>query len=98
MIKNYTPHPVNLGGKEYVSVGLARVSQTDTVIGEHDGVEMRKAEYGEVTGLPEKEEGTLFIVSALVKAACPERNDLVSPGGLIRDNAGRVIGASYLIR
>lgn len=99
MIKNYTPHSVKIGEREFPSEGLARVAQTDVPTGEVvDGVEIRRPQFGRVEGLPEQEADTLYIVSALVKAACPERNDLVSPGGFTRDDAGRITGASYLLR
>jgi hypothetical protein len=43
--------------------------------------------------LPSPSFGVLYIVSALVRTACPERKDFVSPGRLIRDENGRPIGA-----
>jgi len=49
-----------------------------------------------VHGLPEPESDTILVVSAMVRSACPERLDLVSPGSgresLIRDASGAVIG------
>jgi hypothetical protein len=45
-----------------------------------------------VTGLPDAAIGVRVIVSALVKSAAP-RFDLVSPGELVRDGNGVVIGA-----
>lgn len=99
MIKNLTPHNIIVGEREFPSVGLARVSQTDVPTGEVvDGIEIRRPVFGQVEGLPELQADTIYIVSALVKAACPERGDLFSPGGFVRDEAGRIIGASYLLR
>lgn len=45
-----------------------------------------------VTGLPDEQASTRFIVSAMVRVACPDRSDLVSPADLVRDEAGNVIG------
>lgn len=45
-----------------------------------------------VSGLPNEQANTRFIVSATLRAACPDRFDLVSPADLVRDEAGNVIG------
>jgi hypothetical protein len=52
---------------------------------------------GEAYGLPDEEEDTLFLVSGLVRMACPNRPDLVSPGEPVRDDKGRVIGCRGLV-
>ena len=48
--------------------------------------------YGEVTGLPPFQDGTIFVVSGLVRAAVPHRHDVWQPGELLRNEAGQVIG------
>ena len=53
-------------------------------------------EFGDVVNLPEPEEGKFFIVSALVRAACPGRYDLGSPARLVRDEQGRIVGCGAL--
>jgi hypothetical protein len=45
-----------------------------------------------VVGLPEPSPDTLLIVSGMVKSAATGRTDLVSPGDLVRDAAGVVLG------
>ena len=55
------------------------------------------ASFGDVVGLPDSEEGTFFIVSAMVKAAKPTMTDLVSPGPLIRDDSGKVVGCDGFV-
>lgn len=45
-----------------------------------------------ISGLPDEQTNTRFIVSATLRAACPDRPDLVSPADLVRDEAGNVIG------
>ena len=37
-------------------------------------------------------DGVILIVSTLVKNASPDRKDLVSPGELIRNEAGQPVG------
>lgn len=99
---NLTPHPVRLCGLDIQPSGqVARVSTTEVVVDNIDvdgtNVPILSVEFGEVVGLPEPEDGTIFIVSALVAQAA-RRSDVMSPGRLVRDPEGRVIGADGLIR
>lgn len=54
--------------------------------------------YGEVDGLPAPRAGVTYIVSRVVAEAAREREDLLVPGGLVRDGSGRVLGCLYLTR
>jgi hypothetical protein len=75
---------------------LARVSEKkwDNGVILVGGVEIPRigVGYGEVEGLPERKEGTLYIVSALVKQRVPEREDVVVPSNPVRDSKGKIIG------
>lgn len=95
---NLTPHAITLPGGEIPPSGqVARVAVEYTETGEEVlGAAIVRAEYGQVTDLPAPQPGTIYIVSALVRAACPDRRDLASPARLVRDDAGRIIGASAL--
>ena len=108
---NKTPHPVTLVLKDGAKITLApvlptpRVSSSSVVtatytITDGNGIEheiVREAPvFGEVVDLPEPEEGTLYIVSMLVAARAAGRNDLVSPGRQLRNEAGQVIGCAGL--
>ena len=99
MFINLTPHSIVVAGRTFQPSGtVARVSQVNTVVGTtHDGIELVQASYGAVMDLPEPVAGTLFIVSAMVRAALPERKDLVSPGDAIRDADGKIIGVKNLV-
>ena len=46
----------------------------------------------DITDLPDEQANVRFIVSAMLRAACPDRPDLVSPADLVRDESGSVIG------
>jgi len=106
MIKNLTPHTVNLLDSEgnlimaIPSHGVARVSVkrelVDTIPFEHNGntvdVPVNRSVFGEVEGLPQPEPNTLLIVSMVVAKALPERQDLICPDQTVRDNEGRIIG------
>lgn len=103
-IVNCTPHELKLVRPDGSPVTLpkpsgpvARVASTSTVVGEVDGVPLFRASFGAVENLPAEEAGVVLVVSALVRAACPTRSDLASPGELVRDAGGNVIGARGLV-
>ena len=52
--------------------------------------------YGAVVGLPEEQDGVLYIVSGLVRAALPDRKDLASPAKLVRNDKGEIVGCEAL--
>lgn len=86
-IINLTPHTItiiddngNVVGS-YESAGLARVDSLPL---------------GDVVGLPEPEDGTVYVVSVLVAERLPHRADLRVPGGQVRDGDGRIIGCRSL--
>jgi len=89
-IVNTTPHKVvnSLTGVTYPAPAegtpIPRVSSTNVEVLEG----FFQATFGEVENLPPQTAGTLYIVSALVRSALPERGDLISPGEQIRDEKG----------
>lgn len=100
---NLTPHTIHLiVNSKVVSVPpsgvVARVQMTTTVVSRiDDGIPLVRSSPGNVIDLPEPCEGTLFLVSALVRVACPNRSDIASPGDLVRDAEGLVVGCKTLI-
>lgn len=95
MIVNLTPHTINevtTGASIPPSGRVVRVKATTTKVGSHCGYPIFKSTFSEVEGLPEEEEGTMFIVSTLVMNACPARADLLSPGNLVRNEHGQPVG------
>ena len=108
---NLTPHPINLlveaengeeGMLEIPSQGVARVSEIITPISRlpFEGVTalVVSKQYGQVEGLPDTDPNheIIYIVSLLVRASLSHRNDLVSPGELIRNDKGVIVGAKNL--
>lgn len=100
---NLTPHILNIfraDGSEVklVPEGLARVSSTREHVRTVDGIAIYRTSFGEVEGLPEPQEGVFFITSLVVKQAARKlgRWDVLSPGDLIRDEAGQPIGCDGL--
>lgn len=108
---NKTPHPVTLVLEDGAKITLApvlpipRVSSSSvqtaayTIVDDNgnEHIVVREApEFGEVIDLPEPKEGTIYVVSMLVAARAQNRNDLVSPGRQLRNEAGQVIGCAGL--
>ncbi|RLF66767.1 MAG: hypothetical protein DRN30_01515 [Thermoplasmata archaeon] len=108
-IKNLTPHEVTLVGEDgkviatFPSEGLLRLSQKTERVGTisvGDGVEIPITEttFGGIEALPPREEGTIYIVSALTCQAAPDRDDFYIPNQTVRDENGRIIGCRSLSR
>lgn len=106
-IINLTPHSVNVIGDDNsvvitieASGNVARCSQTidivDTINVNNIAIPVSSSSYGEVVDLPAPQDDTYYIVSRLVMSACPNRQDLLVPNDLVRDEAGRVIGCRSL--
>lgn len=108
MLKNLTPHKVCIYKLNGVTPDLdlvieageeaARVScEYMKVDKKVDGIDLYRPVFGEVTGLPEYSEVVYLLVSAMVREALPLRSDLVSPGQLLRNDEGQVIGCLGLV-
>lgn len=96
---NLCPHQLDILSngitvRQLPSEGLARVSCETIHVGEMETqvgiIALTENKYGEVVGLPEPQEGTMFIVSGMVRDAVPERTDLLRVGPLARDENGVV--------
>lgn len=102
---NLTPHGINIftaDGEHLLDVPasgmVARCSQSNVVVGEVNGIPVTRQSFGDVVDLPEARDGIIYIVSRLVAAACPDREDLLIPGPLVRDAEGRPCGCQGLSR
>ena len=102
-VVNLTPHEVTvLVGENKISFasrGIARVTQKNTPSGELEGgIPLYRAEFGAVEGLPQPNDDTMYIVSSIVRAACPDRQDLLVPTDFIRSPEGQIIGCRGFLR
>lgn len=106
-VVNLTPHDVVVLGSDdkviasYGASGsIARCFEVREYIADFGGIPIHKKSYGEVLlddePFPAPTDGVLFIVSGMVKAAMPDRKDLLCPDQLVRDEGGRVIGCRAL--
>lgn len=104
-IINLTPHAVNImpEGPEgpirtISSIGEARAKTSRKQIGTIEGIPVYKTTFGDIEGLPEPQEGTIYIVSSITAQAVPHRDDVFIPDDIVRDEQGRVIGCRALGR
>ena len=87
---------------EIASSGVVRCSQKTTVtrslpLGGNNAITITQVVLGEVEGLPEAKDDVIYIVSRPVAEKMKDlRKDLLIPGPLIRDEAGRVIACDGL--
>lgn len=107
-IQNLTPHPITLqspNGTQTIqpSGTVARVSATPGQSKDVEGIPVPVAQpdtFGAVEGLPDPEEGTFYIVSAMVGAHV-KRADVLMPGtgpkdGAVRNEKGNIVAVTRL--
>jgi len=100
-IINCTPHPINIvsHGEIKPSGIIPRVSTTEVEAGNIEGIPCVTQSRGVVTGMPEPEKDTIFIVSGFVFNAT-DRKDVVAPDTgktAIRNEKGHIIAVTRFI-
>ena len=107
-IVNLTPHVLNFmpEGPDGPTVTIppsgivARCAtsrvQVDTVTVDGITIPVNRTQFGTVAGLPDPQPDTIFVVSALVAQAVPDRSDVFIVDDAVRDDQGRIIGARAL--
>ena len=95
---NLTPHRITFVREDGPNLAfepsgiVARVTATTVRVGDFCGIPITHTVYDEVCGLPDPEEGTVYIVSSIVAHAVPEREDVFIPNESVRDESGRIVG------
>lgn len=99
-IVNLTPHEIRIGDVRIPSAGLARCSTVAVPMYVRGcPVPVVRQRFGEVFGLPDPEDGTIYVVSMPVAQAIGnDRDDIFVPGEQIRDESGRIVGCKSLAR
>lgn len=104
-IINCTPHAITFLREDNSvlatiepSGSIARAAQTRERVSEVNGIVVNQCSYGAVTGLPDPQDGTIYLVSALTAQACPERSDVFITDDAVRDDSGRIIGCRAIAR
>jgi len=95
---NLTPHDVVVEHEDgtrkvYPSSGQqARVEIEDVCVGHLDGIAVHKGKVKKVTGIPNPQDGVMYIVSLFVLQNT-NREDLLAPdtNSAIRDDKGKII-------
>lgn len=101
-IINATPHTINYVREDGTLYSIPsemniRVGFDETRVGTLDSLTIYTQTELELDVLPEYEEGVYYIVSAIVRTHYPERRDLISPTGYIRDEDGNIRGCTGFI-
>lgn len=106
--RNLTPHAIKVvreDGCETVfqpdPQGPARVSVRTETLPAIVGFRLQQQAFGQVENLPEYDENTVLVVSALVLAQCKDRTDVVAPDtgrDAIRNDAGHVVAVRGFVR
>jgi hypothetical protein len=103
-IINLTPHAINYINDEAEitifppSGDVARVEQVVNNVYYINNMPVRSQAFGDITGLPDSKEDTLYIVSSIVLEACFKagRMDVIapdtSPGSALRNELGHIVG------
>jgi len=107
-IVNLTPHTITLmpagpTGPVVTIPPSGRVArcatyrvQAGTVTVDGISVPVNQTRFGKVENLPEPQPDTIYVVSAIVAQAVPEREDVFVVDDTVRDDQGRIIGARAL--
>lgn len=84
-IINLTPHTIKVVDvnnqviREYPASGIvARAATIAEAVGEVDGIAVKHTAFGEVQGLPEPQDGVIYLVSMVVAQAV-KRLDIIAP-------------------
>jgi hypothetical protein len=105
-IVNLTPHTISIVRKDGETIQVAptapaaRVQQQNVVVDEVFGIAVSAVQYGEVENLPPPQEGTIYVVSAVVAQQCTLRSDVYAPDtgpSAIRNEAGQITAVRGLV-
>lgn len=98
-IKNLTPHVLNIYDENknlIISIEPeekpARVKVSKTHFDTKFGVPLFVTLFGEIENLPNPEKDVILVTSLLVRQAVLDRDDVFSPGELLRDEKGVPVG------
>lgn len=107
---NLTQHTINVFAEDKTTQLFAvepngivpRVGTVQEVVGDVNGVEIRKTSYTDVIDMPQPRTCVVYIVSQMVLARLVEmgRTDAVSPdtgAGCVRNDKGQIIGTTGFV-
>jgi hypothetical protein len=104
-VVNLTPHPLTIERTDGTIAAIAATGQVARLAVTREVRPVVKTtagefavfapQLGEIEGLPDPQAGKIYVVSALVADAA-KRPDVFSPGELVRDGEGKIVGARGL--
>lgn len=109
IFENYTPHTIIVKPSEdeqltFPSLGVARVTEEQSVRTKINNIELRETRYKEIIGLPESSNGKMYIVSIVVAQAnlrsTDPRVDLICPDTgrtCLRDEKGQITAVTGFV-
>lgn len=102
-IINCTPHPINIIGDNNEVIAsfpkgdiIPRLTQKTVQVGGINGIPLTSTNFSETQNMPRKLDGVVYIVSRLVLEDNRDRNDLLVPNEIVRDDDGNIIGCRSL--
>lgn len=104
---NLTPHPIKVQDvhgfvHEFAPSGqVARVGQVTSEMPELAGFRVRTNQSGPVSGLPDPQDGVIYLVSGFVLAAARGRDDVLAPDtgpDCLRDANGHITAVRGFLR
>jgi len=105
-VVNLTPHAISLANEAGEIIAtfppsgeVARLTTDSVEVGSLLGAPIKKTVYGEVSGVPDPQEGVVYLVSALV-AQATKREDVVAPDtgpSAVRNADGQVVAVRGFI-
>lgn len=102
IIRNFTGHSLDFPhvGLSLPAEGAVKTTQVQNVVGIYDGICLYSLDYTNISGLPEEEDGNLFVVSAIslnaIRELMPHRKDCVAVWKPIKNAQGQTVAASAL--
>lgn len=102
-ICNMTPHTVNFQPENSRSIvvmpsrGVIRIEEKIVDDGFIDEIKVVRRTFT-TANVPEPQEGTVFIVSTIVKTAFPDRHDFIVPCDFIRNDEGQIMACKAFAR
>ena len=90
-IMNVTWHLVEIGEKQFPSVGMVRLTNETKTVGEAAGVPITETIYSP-SMVPQKEYNAIFIVSVIICQMNPDRDDFYIPAS--KNSTGKYMAIS----
>lgn len=103
-IVNLTPHPIVItDGPTFDPSGkVARVDTIQADAGDINGIPVKQQSFGDIIDLPDPQDDTVFIVSAIVLSAAKAigRTDVVAPdtSNAVRNDQGHIVSVPGFVK